>query len=166
MVQLPFFTLLASFPVSSPSIPFYLLGIPPLAWCDPIHLVARKLTSPSKFQIPSTPGQLCALLRRHRDSGFTGYGTVPTVCASIHAGPNNWTYVFSALLCDMAIPADILAVPRQFQCNELKDLSVISIFLDVVPQTSHKIPLFHVPCLAICMHMYMRQNIFTRNTFD
>jgi hypothetical protein len=45
--------------------------------------VARKLTSPSSnppspspLQIPTTPGQLCTLLRRHRDSGFTGSGTV------------------------------------------------------------------------------------------
>jgi hypothetical protein len=84
---------------------------------------------------------------------------VQYLCASIHAGPYNWTYVFSALLFGMAIPAYILAVSLHFQCNELKDLSVISIFLDVVPQTSHKIPLFHIPCLAICMHMYMRQNM-------
>jgi hypothetical protein len=44
--------------------------------------VARKLTSPSPipspFQIPSTPDQSCALLRRHRDSGFTGSGTGST----------------------------------------------------------------------------------------
>ncbi len=37
--------------------------------------VARKRTSPSPFQIPNTPGQLCALLRRRRDSGFTGSRT-------------------------------------------------------------------------------------------
>ncbi len=34
--------------------------------------VARELTSPSPFRIPITPGQLCALLRQHCDSGFTG----------------------------------------------------------------------------------------------
>jgi hypothetical protein len=43
MAQSPFFTPLASFPVSSPSIPFYLLGIPPFAWCDPVHLGPRLL---------------------------------------------------------------------------------------------------------------------------
>ncbi len=49
--------------------------------------VTRKLTSPfsspphslpilSPFQIPNTSGQLCALLRRHRDPGFSWSRTV------------------------------------------------------------------------------------------
>jgi hypothetical protein len=41
----------------------------------PWSQVARKLTSPSPFQFPDPPGaspnQLCALLRRHHDPGFT-----------------------------------------------------------------------------------------------
>jgi hypothetical protein len=85
MAQFPFLLpLLVSLTVSL-SIPFYLLGIHPFPWCDSVHLGPRLLVNwpppphslpiPSPFQIPSTPGQLCALLRRHRDSGFTGSGT-------------------------------------------------------------------------------------------
>jgi hypothetical protein len=65
MAQFPFFTPLASFPVSSLSIPFYLLGIPPFAWCDPVHLGPRLLVNwpppphsipiPSPFQFPNPP---------------------------------------------------------------------------------------------------------------
>ncbi len=50
--------------------------------CPPWPQVTRKLTSPfpspphplpisSPFQIPNTSGQLCALLRRHRDPAFS-----------------------------------------------------------------------------------------------
>ncbi len=45
MAQCPFFTPLASFPVSSPFIPFYLLGIPPVAWWDTVHLGPRLLVN-------------------------------------------------------------------------------------------------------------------------
>ncbi len=45
MVKFPLFAPLASFPVSSPSIPFYLLGIPAFAWCDPVHLGPRLLVN-------------------------------------------------------------------------------------------------------------------------
>ncbi len=72
------------YPVNFPSIPFYLLGNPPLAWCDPVHLGPRLLVNwpppshplpiPSPFQIPNTSGQLCALLRRHRDPSFSWSG--------------------------------------------------------------------------------------------
>jgi hypothetical protein len=51
--------------------PFYLLGNPPLAWCDPVHLGLRLIVNwpppshllpiPSPFQSPNTSGQLCAL---------------------------------------------------------------------------------------------------------
>jgi hypothetical protein len=50
--------------------------------CPPWSQVARKLTSPFSspphpppFQIPTTPGQFCTLLRRHCDSGFSWSGT-------------------------------------------------------------------------------------------
>ncbi len=44
MAQFPFYPL-ASFPVSFPFIPSYLLGIPPFAWCDPVHLGPRLLVN-------------------------------------------------------------------------------------------------------------------------
>ncbi len=54
--------------------------------CPPWSQVARPLSSPfsspphslpipSPFQIPNISGQLCALLRRHRDPGFSWSGT-------------------------------------------------------------------------------------------
>ncbi len=57
--------------------------------CPPWSQVARKLTSPflipSPFQIPNTPGQLCALLRQHRDPGFPWSGTIrATTLLHIH----------------------------------------------------------------------------------
>ncbi len=85
MAQSPFFTPLADFLSIPLSIPFYLLVIPPFVWCDPVHLGPRLLVnwpplpqtlpSPSPFQIPNTPGQLCSILRRHRNSGFSGSRT-------------------------------------------------------------------------------------------
>ncbi len=65
MAQTPFFTPLADSFLIPLSIPFHLLGIPPFAWCDPVHLGPRlllncpplpqTLPSPSPFQIPSPP---------------------------------------------------------------------------------------------------------------
>jgi hypothetical protein len=48
----PLFIPLASFLVSSPSISFYLLGIPPLAWCDPVHLGPRLLVNWPPHSLP------------------------------------------------------------------------------------------------------------------
>jgi hypothetical protein len=55
-------------------------------WCNPVHLGPRLLVNwpppshplpiLSPFQIPDTSGQLCALLKRHRDPGFSWSGTV------------------------------------------------------------------------------------------
>ncbi len=45
MAQFPFFAPLASFFVSSPFNPIYLLGIPPFAWCDPVQLGPRLLVN-------------------------------------------------------------------------------------------------------------------------
>ncbi len=52
--------------VNSSSISLYLLGNPPLTWCDPVHLGPRLLVNwpsplhpfpiPSPFQIPDPPG--------------------------------------------------------------------------------------------------------------
>ncbi len=86
IAQFPLFAPRASSPLTSLFIPLYLLGNPPLAWCNPVHLSPRLLVNwpplshslpiPSPFQIPNTPGQLCASLRRHCDPGFSWSGTV------------------------------------------------------------------------------------------
>jgi hypothetical protein len=65
--------------------PSYLLRIPPLVWCDPVHLGPRLLVNwphpPHSFPIPISwppgvsPNQLCALLRRHHNPSFTWSGT-------------------------------------------------------------------------------------------
>jgi hypothetical protein len=85
MAQLIFYTP-CCFPVN---FPFY---SPLLTWkssfdvkqpCPPWSQVARKQTFPFSFsphplpfQIPSISGQLCALLRRHCDPGFSWSGTI------------------------------------------------------------------------------------------
>jgi hypothetical protein len=88
----PLFTPLAISPLSFE--PSYLLGIPPLrgavlstlipgcSWTELPLPIPPHLT-PS--QIPTTPGQLCVLLRRHRDPGFTWSGTLQPTAYSLHA---------------------------------------------------------------------------------
>ncbi len=45
MAQSPFSTPLAGSLLIPFSIPFYLLGIPPFVWCDPVHLGPRLLVN-------------------------------------------------------------------------------------------------------------------------
>jgi hypothetical protein len=74
--------------------PFHLLGIPSLCGAIPSTLVSgcswtglplpKPFPVPPPFQIPNTPGQLCAILRRHSDSGFTRSGTKTIQNSSSH----------------------------------------------------------------------------------
>ncbi len=78
MAQFPFsLPLLVSLSVPL-SIPFYLLGIPPFAWCDPVHLGPRLLINwtppPHSLPIPNSqhprsivrPTKTTSRLRLHR----------------------------------------------------------------------------------------------------
>ncbi len=80
--QFPFFAPLAGFLLVPLSIPFtyleslLLCGAIPSTLAPACSWTDLPLPIPSPFQLPNTPGQLCALLRQHRDSGFTRSGTL------------------------------------------------------------------------------------------
>ncbi len=92
MAQFPFFTPLASSLLTFPSIPFYLLGNPPLAWCNLSTLAPGCFQTDLPLPIPSpfpphskflTPQVNCGLTRTTSRSRLLMVRNTPLIMSSL-----------------------------------------------------------------------------------